>query len=308
MRLLNSVAACGFLLSACSKPAESASPPSAKPANARAVLRVVAIPDAGKDRLRDDQEKIADWIKSELGVEAEIKPTTYAGAVVALVANQADFGWLGGVTTVDAMLKSKGEVMPLVTRAKDLEFKSYIIVKGDSPYQTVADLKGKKFTFGDQKSTSGHVMPRHLLAKEQGVAEAEKFFGVVAYSGNHDKTITDVRDGTYDAGAVNYSTYEKWLKDGKVTKEQVRVLWETPKYVDYSWCVRKDLDQRLGAGTTDKLKKAFLGLDASSELEKTVMGANDNAGGKYVEAVPSWWDGIKGVMQSPALESMFKGS
>ena len=275
----------GFLLSACSKPAEVAPAAPAKPSDARAVLRVVAIPDANKDRLRDDQMQIAAWIKAELGVEAEIKPTSsYAGAVVALVSNQADVAWLGGVTTVDAMLKSKGEVLPLVSRAKDLEFKSYIIVKGDSPYKTVADLKGKKFTFGDQKSTSGHVMPRHLLAKEQGVAEAEKFFGLVAYSGNHDKTITDVRDGTFDAGAVNYSTYEKWAKEGK-NKELVRVLWETPKYVDYAWCVRNDIDQRFGAGTRDKLKKAFLGLDGSSDLEKTVMGANDNAGGKYVDAL-----------------------
>lgn len=296
MRLMLCVAGLGLLLSACDKPA-----------GARAVLRVVAIPDANKDRLRDDQLQIAAWIKAELGVDAEIKPTTYEGAVVALVSNQADLGWLGGVTTVDAMLKSKGEVGPLVSRGKDLEFKSYIIVKGDSPYKTVADLKGKKFTFGDKKSTSGHVMPRHLLATEQGVAEAEKFFSVVAFSGNHDKTITDVRDGTFDAGAVNYSTYEKWIKDGKVTKEQVRVLWETPKFVDYSWCVRKDLDQRCGAGTIEKLKKAFLALDGSSDLEKTVMGANDNAGGKYVEADAKWWDGIKAVMQSPALESMFKG-
>lgn len=296
MRLLLCAAGLGLLLSACSKSSE-----------AHTVLRVVAIPDANKDRLRDDQMQIAAWIKQELGVEAEIKPTTYEGAVVALVANQADIGWLGGVTTVDAMLKSKGEVLPLVTRAKDLEFKSYIIVKGDSPYQTVADLKGKKFTFGDKKSTSGHVMPRHLLAKEQGVEEAEKFFSVVAFSGNHDKTITDVRDGTYDAGAVNYSTFDKWIKEGKVTKEQVRILWETPEYVDYSWSARQDIEERFGKGTLSKLKKAFLGLDGSSDLEKTVMGANDNAGGKYVDADPKWWDGIKAVMQSPALASMFKG-
>ncbi len=307
MRLTLCVAGLGLLLSACSKPGE-ALPTGTKPGEARAVLRVVAIPDANKDRLRDDQLQIAAWIKAELGVDAEIKPTTYPGAVVALVSNQADLGWLGGVTTVQAMRNSKGEVMPLVSRGKDLEFKSYIIVKGDSPYKTVADLKGKKFTFGDPQSTSGHVMPRHLLAKEQGVAEAEKFFSVVAFSGNHDKTITDVRDGTFDAGAVNYSTYEKWIKDGKVTKEQVRVLWETPKYVDYSWSARTDIDQRFGAGTLDKLKKAFLGLDGSSDLEKTVMGANDNVGGKYVVAVPEWWDGIKAVLQSPALESMFKGS
>ncbi len=272
-----------------------------------AVLRIVAIPDANKDRLRDDQTEIAKWIKATVGVDAEVVPmVNYNAAVVALASGQADLGWLGGVTTVQAMQRSKGEVMPVVMREKDKQFKSYIIVKGDAPYKTVEDLKGKTFTFGSISSTSGHVMPRHLLAKEMGIAKAEEFFAKVAYSGDHNKTIGDVRDGTFDAGAVNYSTYEKMIKAGELTSAQVRVLWETPTYVDYAWCARKDVDARFGAGTIGKLERAFLGLTGKTPQEVTVMTANDNAGGVYVKAEPTWWDGIRAVMEMPELAGSFQ--
>lgn len=273
----------------------------------KSILRIVAIPDANKDRLRDDQTEIAKWIKATVGVDAEVVPmVNYNAAVVALASGQADLGWLGGVTTVQAMQRSEGAVMPVVMREKDKQFKSYIIVKGDAPYQTIDDLKGKTFTFGAMNSTSGHVMPRHLLAKEKGIAKAEEFFAKVAYSGDHNKTIADVRDGTFDAGAVNYSTYEKMIKAGELTAAQVRVLWETPTYVDYAWCARKDVDARFGAGTVAKLEKAFVGLTGKTPQEVKVMTANDNAGGVYVKAESAWWDGIRAVMEMPELAGSFQ--
>lgn len=269
-------------------------------------LRIVAIPDQAKSQLRDDQKEIGRWLGAKLGVPVEVIPVeNYGAAVVALVTGAADLGWLGGVTTVQAMKQSSGAVMPVVTRKKDLKFKSYIVVAGASPAQSVADLKGKSFTFGAMDSTSGHVMPRFLMAKEQGVKKAEEFFSRVAYSGNHTKTITDVRDGAFDAGAVNYSVYDQMLADGGVTAEQVRVLWTTPEYVDYAWCARGDLDQRFGAGTVNRIRDAFVGLDGSDAQEKTVMTANNNADG-FLAADPKWWDGIKAVMEMPELASAFK--
>src|SRR5688572_4750495 len=67
-------------------------------------LRVTAIPDANMDTLREDQARIVAWLSGRVGVPVEFLPVeNYAAAVTALVSGQAELGWLGGVTAVQAM-------------------------------------------------------------------------------------------------------------------------------------------------------------------------------------------------------------
>src|SRR5262245_22636167 len=102
-----------MLAAGCRKPA----------ASGPLALRVTAIPDANKDTLREDQDRIAGWLSNRLGVSVVFLPVeNYAAAVTALVHGQADLGWLGGVTTVQANEQSRGQVRPLVTRESDLHF------------------------------------------------------------------------------------------------------------------------------------------------------------------------------------------
>ena len=42
-------------------------------------------------------------------------------------------------------------------------YHSVVIVKADSPYKTLDDLKGKAFGFADPDSTSGYLIPNHAF-------------------------------------------------------------------------------------------------------------------------------------------------
>ena len=61
-----------------------------------------------------------------------------------------------------------------------------------------------------------------------------------------------------DAGALNFSVWEKLVDTKKVDAAQVFVFWTTPPYVDYNWTVRGDLDK----GFVEKIKQAFLSWTA----------------------------------------------
>lgn len=265
-------------------------------------LRVTAIPDANKDTLKEDQATISAWLEKQIGVPVLFIPVeNYNAAVTALVSGQAEMAWLGGVTTVQAMMLSKGKVLPLVTRENDLKFKSYVIARTELGAKSLKDLKGKAFTFGSKSSTSGHVMPRHFLVQE-GV-QPEKFFSRVAYSGDHTKTVLDVATGAVDAGAVNYTYFDRMVAEVKKDPKKypadlskVQVLWTTPEFVDYAWCVRSDVDQRCGPGVTARIKAAFTGLDAKGEADQRILKVQSTQ--KYVAARPEWWDGIKAVLES----------
>ncbi len=265
------------------------------------VLRVTAIPDKNPDLLLEKQDKLQDWLGAKLGVEVEVTPVSnYQAAVTAVVSGKVDLAWLGGVTTVKAMQQSKGGVMPLITRASDLEFRSYFIVGEGVEAKTLKDLKGRSFTFGGKSSTSGRVMPQYFMQKDFGIADPQSFFKTVAFSGAHDKTAEDVANGTVDAGVLNYKTYDNLVAAGKLDKSKARILWTTPNYVDYSWAVRGDLDEKLGAGITAKIKAAFLGLDSSKPEDKAILLLQSCE--RYVAADASAWDGIKSVLDAIDLE------
>jgi phosphonate transport system substrate-binding protein len=263
------------------------------PAPAPMTLRVTAIPDANKDTLREDQARLVAWLSGRVGVPVEFLPVeNYAAAVTALVSGQADLGWLGGVTTVQAMTQSGGRVQPLVTRESDLHFKSFFIAQAGKG-AGLADLKGKSFTFGSKSSTSGHVMPRYFLEKEGIVPERD--FARVAYSGDHTKTVLDVASGVVDAGVVNYKHFERMVAEKKADPNAVKVVWTTPDFVDYAWVVRQDVDERCGAGTRHRIAEAFTTLDPARENDKAILAVQQTE--RYVPARAEMWDGIKQVLE-----------
>ncbi len=288
MKLLPIAISALSLLAACSSEAAGPRP-----------LRVSFLPDANPDELREKGEVFSAWLSGEIGIPVEVVPVTnYAAGVSAIVSGDQDLTWLGGVTTVQAMQQSEGKVQPLITRASDLKFKSYFIVGEGVEAKTVADLQGKSFTFGSINSTSGCVMPQHFMASEFGIAKPEEFFSSVAYSGAHDKTAEQVASGVVDAGALNYKTYDSMLADGRIDGKKARILWTTPDYVDYSWALRGDVDERHAPGISAKIKAAFLSLDASKPEHAAILALQGCK--QYVAAEAAWWDGIKAVLESRA--------
>jgi phosphonate transport system substrate-binding protein len=86
-----------------------------------------------------------------------VVPTNYAAVVEAIADNQVDIAYLGGFTFVQA--SRRGGVQPLVRRERDQNFHSVFITQPGSGINSLADLKGRSFAFGDVNSTSGHLMP-----------------------------------------------------------------------------------------------------------------------------------------------------
>jgi phosphonate transport system substrate-binding protein len=219
-----------------------------------AVLRVTAIPDESPTELARKAAPLLAYLEQQLGQKVEFTPVTdYAAAVEVLVNRKVDLAWFGGFTFVQAKLRSGGKAVPLVQREEDEKFRS-VVISADPTVKSLADLKGKDFSFGSQSSTSGHLMPRHFLA-QQGL-DADKAFRRVAYSGAHDATIAAVAAGRVTAGALNISVWQKFVDEKKVDPTAVRVIYTTPAYFDYNWTVHADLP----AATRDKLRQAFLAL------------------------------------------------
>jgi len=56
-----------------------------------------------------------------------------------------------------------------------------------------------------------------------------------------------------------------------VDTSKVIVIWTTPPYYDYHWVVRPDVTQRFGADFIERVKQAFLTLDATNPDHKEIL-------------------------------------
>ncbi|MBI3286321.1 MAG: putative selenate ABC transporter substrate-binding protein [Burkholderiales bacterium] len=234
-------------------------------AMAQQVLRVSAIPDEAPTELQRKFKPLGAYLEKKLGMKVEFTPVTdYAASVEGLVNKKLDMVWFGGFTFVQAKVRSKDNVLPLVQREEDEKFKS-VFITTDKNINQLADLKGKTFAFGSESSTSGHLMPRSYLlaAKINPDTDLKR----IAYSGAHDATVAAVAGGKVDAGALNISVWEKLVAQNKVDTKQVRVFYTTPGYYDYNWSVRADMPAEL----RQKISAAFLALDASKPEDKEIL-------------------------------------
>jgi phosphonate transport system substrate-binding protein len=259
-----------------------------------AVLRVSAIPDEAPTELQRKFKPLGDYLAKETGMQVQFTPVTdYAAVVEGLAARKIDLAWLGGFTFVQAKLRTQGAAVPIVQRAEDEKFTSKFIVPAASPAKTLADLKGKTFTFGSASSTSGHLMPRYFLL-QQGI-NPDKDFQTVAYSGAHDATVAFVAAGRAEAGVLNASVMDKLVESGNPNAAKVRVLATTPPYYDYNWTVRPGLD----AAVTRKLTDAFLKLDPANPEHKEIMALQRAS--RFVPTRASNYDGIESAARSAGL-------
>ncbi|MFZ1060506.1 MAG: putative selenate ABC transporter substrate-binding protein [Candidatus Rokuibacteriota bacterium] len=276
MRILISVLA--LLLFVVASPAGAADVPD--------VLRVSAIPDENPNELLRIYTPFALYLAKELKMKVQFTPVVdYAATVEGLAARKLDLVWYGGFTSVQAFRRTNGTAKRLVLRQEDAEFKSVFIARPGSGINSLADLKGKTFSFGSVGSTSGHLMPRSFVLKAG--LNPERDFKQVAYSGAHDATALWVESGKVDAGALNFLVWDKLVQTKKADLSKVNVFWTTPPYVDYVWTARGDLDK----GLQEKLTAAFLKLDYSNPEHKRLLDLHRTK--KYIKANDEDWKGIE---------------
>jgi phosphonate transport system substrate-binding protein len=262
--------ALALLLAAC-----GSSPGDPSSAESGRSLAVSAIPDQDPQELQRLYGTFADYLDTALGVDVRYVPVTdYTAAVTAFRRGDLDLVFFGGLTGVQARLQVAG-AQPIAQRDIDEEFHSVFIANtksGVPPIRDVAGLRalaGHTFTFGSESSTSGRLMPQYFL-DEAGV-KLDDFTGQPGFANSHDTTLKLVQAGTYQTGVLNAAVWDARMKSGQVDAGKVHEVFRTPPYHDYHWVIRPDADQRLGAGFTDRVKGALLGLDGDTAQESQIL-------------------------------------
>lgn len=239
-------------------------------------LRISAIPDVDPSDLAEREEAMEAYLAEELDVEVEYVPVSdYAASVSLFGTGDLDLVFYGGLTGVQARLRTEGASV-LAQRDIDERFRSVFIAHRDAGLEPIEDvaglsvLEGSRFTFGSESSTSGRLMPAYFL-DQAGIDPEADFAGAPGFSGSHDLTIDLVQAGSYEVGAVNEQVWHARTEAGTVDTDTVQEIFTTPEYADYHWVGAPGMDERFGAGFTDRLRQALLDLDGSDAGEAGLL-------------------------------------
>ncbi len=175
-------------------------------------------PNESAPEYAESRAEIIRIASETLGKEITEQLTTdYAVAIEALVSGNAAFSWFGGEGYVQAHAKNAA-VLPLVTNSPsdtlaNAKYYSMLgcLLENAGQYKVggkfdLSTLKGKRFSFVSNSSTSGFRVPSSVISKQFNVGsedllESGPVFSEVMFGGSHQGSFFNVLTGKADIGA-----------------------------------------------------------------------------------------------------------
>jgi phosphonate transport system substrate-binding protein len=146
-------------------------------------------------------------------------------------------------------------------------YQLWMIVRKDSAFQKLADLKGKRVAHTTPSSNSGNLAPRALFPAEGLVPDRDY---KPLFSGKHENSISGVAAGDYDGAPIAHDILVRMAERGVVKMEDFRVIWKSRNFPPGGLSMAHDLapalQQRIRECTyafryTPEMQKGFQGAD-----------------------------------------------
>jgi len=199
------------------------------------------------------------YLSQELGRPVSLKLSPNMGAAINDAAEgHVDLAYLTPVAYLKAHKKGGAEIVVKTITNGKASFKLMIVVKQDSPINSVNDLVGKTFAFGDEKA---------LLQRAAVVGAGVKLeqFKDYKFIGHYDNIARAVMNGDFDAGILKDTMAYKWEGKG------LKILYASPDLPPYNIAASKKVDKQL----LTKIRQAFLKLDGKNPEHLQIIKALD---------------------------------
>ena len=135
------------------------------------------------------------------------------------------------------------------------------LVKKNSPYQKLSDLKGKRVAHTSPSSNSGHLAPLVLYPPE-GLKPNEDYKPLM--SGGHDKSSLGVASGDYDMAGVASDVFDRMVTRGTLKADDFRIIFISPVFPTSSFAYAHDLHPELAR----KVRACFFAFDFPPSMRK----------------------------------------
>jgi phosphonate transport system substrate-binding protein len=183
-------------------------------------------------------DALTQLLTTETGLRFKLSvPTSHAAVIEAMATNNVDVGWLEPLGYVLAHERVGARPLLASVRNGSTSAGGLIVARADSGIVSLDDLRGTRFTYPDEMSAGGYVMPRALLA-EHGI-ELDGFFATTTFEGSTSGVLQAILSRRADAGAIAGPSIPPALL------EQLRVIARTDPVPNDTLGLRKDVSPAL---------------------------------------------------------------
>ncbi|MDL4840173.1 phosphate/phosphite/phosphonate ABC transporter substrate-binding protein [Aquibacillus rhizosphaerae] len=247
------------------------------------------VPSQESDTIADTVEPLADKLSEELGIEVEGRVmTNYTALVEAMGTNEVQIGFIPAFGYVLANQEHDVEVILKSERFGSGTYVAQYIVGADSGIESLDDLEGKTWAYGDPTSTSGYLFPAAQIMDEFSVDDPEtEFFGESIQTGGHDQSAIAVLEGEADVATTFDDVRTGLEEDYPDIMEKTKILTHTKEIPNDTISVTSELDDEL----VTEIKETFLSFNDDEEMIK-IMNEVYNWD-KIIEAEDSEYDVVR---------------
>jgi phosphonate transport system substrate-binding protein len=231
-------------------------------------------------------QPLVDFLSEHTGRRWELHiNTSYQQTVDDLCSGGLTAAYLGPLTYVRAHAVCGAEtILRLQTGGRDT-YRSYIMVREDSPVREVADLEGKRFGFGSALSTSSHLVPRAMLVKagiDVGVETQCLYFE------HHERAARAVLIGEADACGVRDIVGDRFLGRG------LRILARSQPIPNFPIV--------LGPHETDEIRREIIHVlvelpKEDPEIARKMTSWDEELARGFVPSNDAEYDGIRALAE-----------
>lgn len=171
-----------------------------------------------------------------------------------------DFTFTHGNSLVYVILKENHDLQLIATEKRG-QFGSRtagaIIVRRDSPIETLEDMKGKRMVFGPQLAPSGYLAQYDLMLQAGFDPEVDLDYYAIPHGAyKHEKVIYGVYFGEYDVAAAPVLDLEIMTREGRIAADDFRILAQSEIIPYCTFGAAKNIEP----GLVTQFRKALLDL------------------------------------------------
>jgi len=251
---------------------------------AAGVLRMGIVPLDAPAIMLQNFTPLAEYLCRVLKRRVDLKVAVdFQGAVTDLEQGVTQFCFMGPSTYVTAHTKFGVKVLAKALNHGKPVHHAVIVTREDSGINSLEDIKGRSFAFGDINSTSSHIVPRTMLL-EAGIDVKDLMY--YNYLGHHEEVLKALLHGDFDAGGVMEKVARKYQDKG------IRLLTFSEDIPEFTICASLSNDVMV----MEEVKQALLKLDTATEEGARVLRAvNENYTG-FAAAKDDDYNGIRVMM------------
>ncbi len=232
---------------------------------------------------------LAEYLSKRLKKKIELRVAVdFQGAMSDIGQGITQFCFMTPSTYVEAHKRYAVRVLVKALREGKPFQHSVVVTRSGNAINTLEDIRGRSFAFGDPHSTSSHIVPRAMLLSA-GVDVKDLLYH--NYLGHHDDVAKAVLAGDFDAGGVMESTAYAFKERG------LKLLKISDDIPEFNICVSRDIDPVIMA----ELREALVGIQDGTPEGETILKSINGSYTGFCEAGDEDYEGIRTMMSKIGL-------